>query len=199
MGVARYLTLIWPGMPWLWLRGSLMGLCLALAFAAALDVAVVATWIWPGLIDPRMTLAIWASTAVIWMASTASAVTGFPVPLATGGAAADALFAQARNAYLARDWLAAETAVCHLLRIAPTDGEAQLLLASLLRRVGRVDEARAALRSLSRSDSGLQWQAEIAREFARLDGGSERSDDDSPAILSLNSDATSRGAQDAAA
>ena len=70
MGFARYLTLVWPGMPWLWLRGSFLGLVLALAFAVILDVAVLTTWIWSELIDVRLSLAVWTATAAIWLAGT---------------------------------------------------------------------------------------------------------------------------------
>jgi len=169
VGFARYLTLAWPGMPWLWLRGSLAGLVLALAFALAIDVAVLTTWIWSDLVDFRMVLALWTATAAVWVIATASAVTAFPPPLPRGrDAAADDLFVKARDAYLARDWLAAETRLRTLLDLSPTDGEAQLLLGTLLRRAGRLDEAAAALEALSRSDAGIPWTAATARELARI-------------------------------
>jgi len=82
---------------------------------------------------------------------------------------ADRLFLEARDAYLARDWVAAEARLRVLLDIAPTDGEAQLLLGTLLRRVGRTTEARQALEKLSRSDSGSVWRDAIAAELDRLD------------------------------
>ena len=169
MGFARYMTLVWPGMPWLWLRGSLAGLVLALAFALAVDVAVLTTWIWSELVDVRLVLALWTGTAAVWVIATASAVTTFPPPLPRGrDAAADDLFLKARDAYLGRDWLAAETRLRTLLDLAPTDGEAQLLLGTLLRRAGRLDEAAAALEALSRSDAGMPWTAAIARELGRI-------------------------------
>jgi len=169
MGFARYLTLAWPGMPWLWLRGSFAGLLLALAFALAVDVAVLTTVIWSELIDFRLSLAIWTATAMVWLIATASALTGFPPPIPSGrDAAADALFVKARDAYLARDWLAAETKLRTLLDLSPTDGEAQLLLGTLLRRVGRLDEAATALQTLSRSDAGALWRSSIARELERV-------------------------------
>ena len=169
MGFARYLTLVWPGMPWLWLRGSFAGLLLALAFALAVDVAVFTTWIWSELIDFRLSLAIWTATALVWLIATASALTSFPPPIRRGrDAAADTLFVKARDAYLARDWLAAETKLRTLLDLSPTDGEAQLLLGTLLRRVGRLDEAAAALETLSRSDTGSLWLSSIARELERI-------------------------------
>ena len=46
MESARYLTLVWPGLPWLWLRGSFAGLVLAIAFAVTVDVAILTTFIW---------------------------------------------------------------------------------------------------------------------------------------------------------
>jgi hypothetical protein len=169
MGFARYLTLLWPGLPWLWLRGSAAGLVLAVAFGLAVDVAVVTTWVWTELVDFRLCLGLWAATAAVWFVATASAVTAFPPPIPLGrDAAVDGLFVKARDSYLARDWLAAETTLRAVLDLAPTDGEAQLLLATLLRRVGRLDEAAAALTALSHSDSGGPWRTAIARELARI-------------------------------
>ena len=166
----RYLTLLWPGMPWLWLRGSLTGLVLALAFAVTLDMAVLATWIWTGLFELPLTVGIWTATAAIWVVATVSAVSTFPQPIpASRGPEADRLFVSARDSYLARDWLLAETRLRELLDLAPTDGEAQLLLGTLLRRVGRIPEARQALEKLTRSDSGIPWRRAIAGELARID------------------------------
>jgi len=165
----RYLTLAWPGLPWLWLRGSVAGLVLALAFAVSFDVAVVTTFIWPDLVELPLTLAIWTAIAVVWLVSTVSAAAAFPPALARPPAAeVDPLFVRARDAYLARDWLAAETRLRELLALSPTDGEAQLLLGTLLRRVGRLEEARDALGKLSASDAGARWGAAVAVEQARI-------------------------------
>ena len=186
MGFARYLTLVWPGMPWLWLRGSFAGLALALAFALTLDVAVFTTWIWSELIDFRLSVALWTATAIVWLIATGSALTGFPPPIPNGrDAAADALFVKARDAYLARDWLTAETRLRTLLDMSPTDGEAQLLLGTLLRRVARLDEASAALETLARSDAGAPWRQTIARELERIASARERLDAGEPATLPL--------------
>ena len=189
MRVLRPLTLVWPGLPWLWLRGSVAGLVLALAFAVALDMAIMATWVWTEFLELPIVIGLWAGVAAVWVIATASAATTFPAPLQTGpDAAADSLFTAARDAYLARDWLAAETKLRSLLVVRPTDGEAQLLLGTLLRRVGRLKEARAALEALSRSDAGAAWRSAIVREFDRLAGAGAAEADtsaDSPAILPL--------------
>jgi hypothetical protein len=83
----RHLTLVWPGLPWLWLRGSVAGLVLALAFAVSFDVAVVTTFIWPDLVELPLTLAIWTAIAVVWLVSTVSAAAAFPPALARPPAA----------------------------------------------------------------------------------------------------------------
>ena len=190
MTFLRYLTLVWPGLPWLWLRGSRLGLVLALAFAVTVDVAVLTTFIWPELTGLGFSIGLWTATAAVWLVSTASAVSTFPPPIPRVRAeAADGLFTQARDAYLARDWLAAEAHLEALLAIAPTDGEAQLLWATLLRRVGRTAEAREALAKLSRSDSGGRWRAAIDREIALLDsGGGPDAAAEGPTILRVEPD-----------
>lgn len=174
MALLRFLTLVWPGLPWLWLRGSRSGLALAIAFALTLDVAIVTTWIWSELIGIGVTIGLWTGVAAVWVVATASAVAAFPAPIPRARAgAADALFVKARDAYLARDWPAAEAHLEELLAIAPTDGEAQLLRATILRRLGRLADAGAALAALAASDSGGPWQAEIARERS-LTGSARR-------------------------
>lgn len=184
MGFVRSLTLIWPGMPWLWLRGSVGGLVLAVAFAVVLDVAVITTWIWSELVDLQVSVGIWTSVAAVWLVATVSALASFPPPIPRArDDAADALYVKARDAYLARDWLAAETKLRALLVVAPTDGEAQLLLATLLRRVGRVGEAKTALEKLARSDSGAVWQAAIAREVSRIADAGQNDTDEPPAAI----------------
>ena len=147
MAALRYLTLVWPGLPWLWLRGSRLGLVLALAFAVTVDVAVLTTFIWPELTGLGFAIGLWTATAALW--------------------------------------LAAERHLEALLAIAPTDGEAQLLWGTLLRRVGRVAEAREALAKLSRSDSGGRWRAALARELAMLESDAAAAAADGPTILPL--------------
>lgn len=208
MAAARYLTLLWPGLPWLWLRGSAAGLMLALAFAVVLDVAVVATWIWAELFDLEVALGLWAATAAVWLVATVSAVSAFPPPIPTArDAATDKLFVAARDAYLARDWLAAETKLRSLLVVSPTDGEAQLLLATLLRRVGRLKESREALDKLSRSDSGAPWRSAIARELDRIEAAAKKpaqlvdspAADDEDSILPLDRGCSPQGTSERAA
>lgn len=200
MHALRSLTLIWPGLPWLWLRGSLSGLVLAIAFAVSLDVAILTTFVWPGLVELELALGLWTAVAAIWLVATVSAAAAFPPPIAAPRRdEADALFAQARDAYLARDWQQAEARLQKLLEIAPTDGEAQLLRATLLRRTGQPAEARKALEKLARSDSGRTWQGEIAAELDRLTRPGPSAPGDDAAILPLHDESDGRSPRSAAA
>jgi hypothetical protein len=176
MHALRYLTLVWPGLPWLWLRGSLSGLFLAMAFAVSVDMAILATFVWPGLVELPFTLGLWTAVAVLWLISTVSAAAAFPPAIAAPRRdEADALFVQARDAYLARDWVQTEARLQDLLTIAPTDGEAQLLHASLLRR------------------------HEIAAELDRLADSSERHAGEEPAVLPLRDESGGQNPRSAAA
>jgi len=144
-------------------------------------MAVITTWIWTEFVDIRVTLGFWTAAAAIWLVATVSAVSAFPPPLARRrDAATEQLFVDARDAYLARNWLTAETKLRALLAIAPTDGEAQLLFGTLLRRAGRFAEARNALEKLARSDAGGPWRHPISRELQCLarDERDERDEND---------------------
>lgn len=169
MSFLRSLTLIWPGLPWAWLRGSWAGLILATAFGICLNLCIITAWIWTSFIDLEMTFGIWTATAIIWLVSTVSAVSSFPQPLVSyRDEVTDNLFIDARDAYLAGDWLRAETKLQTILTLSPTDGEAQLLFCTLLRRVGRFVEAKKSLEKLARSDSGQPWQHAIRHELSLI-------------------------------
>ena len=169
MSFLRSLTLIWPGLPWAWLRGSWAGLILATAFAICLNLCITTAWIWTSFIDLEMTFGIWTATAIIWVVSTVSALSTFPQPLISSrDEVTDQLFVDARDAYLAGDWLQAETKLQTILALSPTDGEAQLLFGTLLRRVGRFVEAKKSLEKLGRSDSGQPWQYAIRHELSLI-------------------------------
>lgn len=169
MSFFRSLTLIWPGLPWAWLRGSWAGLILATAFAICLNLCIISAWIWTSFIDLEMTFGIWTATAIIWIVSTVSAMSTFPQPLVSSrDEVTDTLFIDARDAYLAGDWLRAETKLQTILTLSPTDGEAQLLFGTLLRRVGRFVEAKKSLEKLERSDSGKPWQHAICHELSLI-------------------------------
>ncbi|NBW97345.1 MAG: hypothetical protein EBR28_11610 [Planctomycetia bacterium] len=61
-----------------------------------------------------------------------------------------------------------------------------MLLGTLLRRAGRLREARDALDKLSRSDAGAPWRSVIARELDRIaaaEASPPAADDVAPAVI----------------
>jgi hypothetical protein len=84
------------------------------------------------------------------------------------GMSADDLFRQAQTQYLRGNYLQAETMLCHLTDRPGGDVDAQLMLATLCRHTGRLDEAADRLRRLERDEDARQWQDEIKGEWASL-------------------------------
>jgi cytochrome c-type biogenesis protein CcmH/NrfG len=80
------------------------------------------------------------------------------------------LFRRASREYLNGNWIKAEQLLTHLIRLNARDVDAQLMLASLLRRTGQLTEAAGRLRRLEATDGFEKWRSEIARERQMLEG-----------------------------
>ena len=165
----RWLTLVWPGLPQLWFAGSWTGLALAVGFAAVLNLAIVTSRLWTELLSPESQMLVWLAAGGIWTASAALSARWVAGLRLSGPQAADEdLFNAAQNEYLKGNWYEAEVALNRLLERNILDVEARLMLASLLRRTGRRDEATTQLARLSRTDGVERWQLEIARLKQRI-------------------------------
>ncbi|MEX2168270.1 MAG: hypothetical protein WD851_03090 [Pirellulales bacterium] len=194
---------LWPGLPHLWIAGSWAGLILALSFTVLLNLVLVTTLVWTDWLPPRVQLACAALLGVIWLAAVIetrfelrriaasrqqsadcadSGVDGTLEADQAEGIPADELFRQAQAAYLSGDWLAAERTLRDLLRLDRRDIEGQLLLATLWRHSGRLDEAVGQLDRLQRLEDAAPWQFEInrEREFIAVARGGEGSGDPLP-------------------
>ena len=65
----HWIAYLWPGLPHLWIRGSVAGLSLALAFSVLLNVLILATLVWPEWLDLRLTFGCGLCAAVLWLAA----------------------------------------------------------------------------------------------------------------------------------
>jgi uncharacterized protein HemY len=171
-----YVFALWPGLVRLWLRGEFAGLVLAVAFAAAVNFALVTTFVWPQLVSRQ--LPAWLTPMVAWIAVVCFWIAG----LRTGGrivaeivrksrpldAQATLLLREAQREYLKGHWFEAEVHLQDLLRDSPGDVEAHLLLASIQRRTKRPTEARQTLRELAELAGSGQWAEEVQREQLKL-------------------------------
>jgi hypothetical protein len=76
----------------------------------------------------------------------------------------DTLFVRAQAEYLRGHWYEVETLLGQLLDEQDSDVDAQLLLTTLYRRTGRIEEGQRKLEELERMDGAEKWALEIARE-----------------------------------
>jgi hypothetical protein len=169
---------IWPGLPQLWLRGSWVGLTLAVGFTALANVLLTATLVWNEWLPPRAKAIGLGALAMIWIVAWFDARADWRrmlVEWSTGerstadpDARSDQWFQAAQVAYLAGDWVSAEQTLIKLLRHEPRDAESRLLLATLWRHEGHFEKASEELARLECLETAAPWQYEIARERERI-------------------------------
>ena len=168
---ARWTTIVWPGLTQLWLAGAWWGLAIGCAFAWLVNLAVVSTLVWTELIGPWSRVGVWLLLIVVWSACTWLSFRqlrdGFGAP--NGSAGREDLFRHAQREYLSGNWIKSEQLLSELLGGNPHDVEANLLLASLLRRTGQLTEASGRLRKLEAMEGADKWQSELDRERKLLD------------------------------
>ncbi len=159
---------LWPGLARLWYCGQWSALLAAVGFAAALNLLLLASFVWPELLSAPLVACGWLLLSVVWLAAGVAAYRGLPRlcdPTLVGD---EGLFIRARDEYLQGHWQEAESLLKQLLRHCRHDAEALLLLATLYRRTGRPAAARQRLRKLARLAGGRVWQQEIEQERRQL-------------------------------
>lgn len=179
----HWVAYLWPGLPHLWVRGSLAGLTLALAFSVLLNVLVLATLVWPAWLESRLKFACAGTAVVLWLAALWE-TRGELRRLAAERDAAekagqseasqptlsknDQLLSEAQTSYLRGDWLTAERRLREAIRRDRDDFEARFWLVSVLRTAGRHRHAERLLRRVERLDAAAGWRHEAADERRRL-------------------------------
>ena len=158
-------TYAWPGLPQLWSNGSWLGLALAVVAAVLLDLLLLASFGWSELIDSRVRNALWLAFGVAWVIAVVWSVRQSRRQAADErlGPRRD-VFSDAQECYLRGDDYQAERILESLLRQNIRDVDARLMLATLLRRAGRIDEALRQLDTLARFEGAEKWELEILDE-----------------------------------
>lgn len=184
---------LWPGLPHLWVEGSWAGLVLAIGFTALANLAIVSTFIWPELLEPRERWVGGVALAALWLAALwetrgelrrqaakrRAEAQEVPDPDTERQAEADRRFMVAQRQYLSGDWTQTERTLLELIKANKQDVEAQLLLATVWRHLGRTRHAERRLRKLARLEMATPWAYEIERELdavSQLDTMAESSD-----------------------
>jgi len=168
----------WPGLFQLWHRGAPSGLVLAVGFSVLVNLVLVASFVWTGLLSRQARIAGWGAVLLAWGVS---ALLTHRIARRQGEAgrserserragsdaavvAAEDLFAKAVDEYLACNWYEVERLLHTLLKRDDHDVEARLMLATMCRHTGRLDEAGDQLEQLARCERSKLWWPEIERE-----------------------------------
>ncbi len=171
MGRTPILAYIWPGLPTILATGSWLGLVWAVVFAVLINLLVLASLWWPelfGTFTPHVRNGLWLATAIFWGGATIVSLKTMRGPNPEEDSAGEATFGDATKLYLRADWFGAERILVDLLRKNPRDVDAGLMLATLWRHTGRLDEASQQLDRLELFDGARKWLLEIHQERMRL-------------------------------
>lgn len=161
--------LAWPGMPRLWMAGQWRGLATAFLFSVMLNAALLATFDSLGSVSRLEMVVLWAACGLFWLVSARNSHR-WRTDLARlpKKEECDRRFAAAQEAYLKGHWPEAESQLRPLLEMRPDDIESRLLLATLLRRMGRLTDARSQLEEFARRSGAERWSLEFHREWESL-------------------------------
>lgn len=164
MGRIPILAYIWPGLPTILATGSWLGLAWAAGFAVLINLLVLASLWWPELMTSHVRNGLWLATAIFWGGATVASLRAVRGPNPEEDSVAEATFSDATKLYLRADWFGAERILIDLIRKNPRDVDAGLMLATLWRHTGRIDEASQQLDRLELLDGARKWILEIHQE-----------------------------------
>lgn len=182
--VVPFLLCLWPGLARLWLQGSFSALAGAVLFAAAVNSALVVTFIWPEMAGNELPAwflpgTSWLLVLCLWVAgawqSRQMFLTWATPPV---DQQSERLFRQSQGEYLRGNYSAAERLLTELLTRRPADAEGKLLLATVLRRAKRPADASRCLQELCELPAGMRWEREIGLERALLTKPPEEEEDE---------------------
>jgi hypothetical protein len=169
---------LWPGFVQAWLAARWVGLVLAIAFAGALNLAIVTSLNWSGWLgvnSPPAASAVvaWLMVLGLWIGGAVWLRRDDP-RLICGGAAGrrdpqlEAWFCEAQHEYLKGHWIEAESLIRRLLSQRPYDAEAGLLLATIQRRSLCWFEAKRTLENLKANAAAAAWTFELESEQRQI-------------------------------
>ena len=162
--LGRHLYL-WPGLPQMWVAARWWGLSVAVGFGLAAETWLLSVFVWDEMLGPLATRGLAVAVFAGWVIGVVTNRRW--ISRCRQEADADAgedLFPGALAEYLQGNWFAAEQKCRDLIARNEEDLEARLLLATLLRHVGRTDEAGSELNTLAKIEGAGKWALEIAYE-----------------------------------
>ncbi|MSQ97505.1 MAG: tetratricopeptide repeat protein [Gemmataceae bacterium] len=168
--------LVWPGLRQAWVHSSYPALALGVGAALLLNLLLATEFVWTEWLSSTARLVGWLGVLTIW--SMTAAVTWLAISRERGQAAARLAggeagevepLAAAIDEYLRGKWYEAERLLRQQMRREKKDAEAMLMLATLCRHTGRLEEAERRLDELAALEAARKWEVEIAAERKLLD------------------------------
>jgi hypothetical protein len=169
MEARYYVTCLWPGLAELWWRGRLSALPTAIAFAFALNLLLVARYLYPDwMAGGLVSMAFWIGI-LAWISYVVHSTRELPSLIAPRSVSDQPdRFPEARVAYLRGEWTEAERLLLDVLAIEPRDPPALLLLTGVYRHTGRLDAAEVLLNEITTLEIADSWFIEVEAETQRL-------------------------------
>ena len=163
---------VWPGLPQIWTGQDVLGLILAILFAATLNLAIIAQTVWTELFPPGVPAFFAALATLTWLSAFAYTLwwlwrchpQRFRVDI-------DRLYREANEFYLQGKWTDARRRFEQILALDETDADALMQLGSLFLRTDQPALARRAFRQCLELEGGAKWRWEITQATARLEAG----------------------------
>jgi tetratricopeptide (TPR) repeat protein len=155
---------LWPGLAQIWAGQEWLGLMLAIAFAANLNLALLTRALWNELAPPMATGFFSSAAALTWLAAMAYTLWWTcRLHPALHEAEAERLYREALVCYLQGRWHDARMLCEQALARNEADADTLLQLALTLARLGQPNDARRALRECAEHDAAGKWRWEIDR------------------------------------
>ncbi len=162
---------VWPGLAQIWAGQDVLGLILAVAFAASLNLALVSRFIWTEALAPGWGSFFALMAGTTWCASLAYTLWWVWLchPERHRGDI-DRLYREALDAYLQGRWNDARQALEEILARDETDADALMQLGTLFLKTEQPALARRTFRQCLELDAGAKWRWEIEQALARMGG-----------------------------
>ena len=163
---------IWPGLAQIWTGQEVLGLMLASLFAATLNLAIVARYIWTDAFPSG-----WAELFGILALLTWTSAVGYTCWWAwlchpeRHRLEIDRLYRDAIEAYLQGRWNDCRRRLERILTMDENDAEALLQLGTLYVRMEQPSQARRTFRQCLELEGGAKWRWEIEQAILGLDRG----------------------------
>jgi hypothetical protein len=161
---------VWPGLAQIWSGQEVLGLILAALFAATLNLAVVAGFVWTEVFAPGWAGFFAALAVCSWLASFGYTLWWVWLCHPAGhGAEIDALYREAIESYLQGQWHEARRRFERVVAMDDHDADALMQLGTVFVRAEQPALARRAFRQCLELEGGAKWRWEIQQVLARLD------------------------------